>query len=162
MTSSCLAPLQRLKMWKTALMILVTAARFGQYTVGTSTCVGLWLVACFYVQYGCYDTMQVACTMLNQRSKPAGLCCSLQFTECITPREQLSIIYISVETGVKLGQSQRACENKLLLCSCCRCRVSPSQVTFNYRDKMTNQKSTFIRLYNLTSHDVLSPSYLNH
>ena len=84
---SYLAPLQCLKMWKITIS-LVTAATPGQYTVGTRTCVGPWLVACFYVQSGCYDIMQVACVTLNQRTMPAVFA-ALQFTECITPRRQL-------------------------------------------------------------------------
>lgn len=73
-------------------------AAYGKYIVGTRTCVSPWLVACFYEQYGCYDTMQVACMRLNHRAEPV-VSAALQFTECITPRKQLSIIYNSLETG---------------------------------------------------------------
>lgn len=47
-----------------------------RYTVGTGTCVGPWLAACFYVQNGCWDTIQVACMTLNQMAEPAVCCCS--------------------------------------------------------------------------------------
>lgn len=59
-------------------------ATFGQYSMGMRTYVDPWLVACFDVQYGCYDIMQVACMTLNRRTEPAGLA-ALQLTECITP-----------------------------------------------------------------------------
>ena len=108
--------------------------------------------------YGCYDTMQVACMTLNRRAEPAPFSSALEFVECIAARRQQSIIYISVETGVKLGRSQlelrlpssrsHPVRTSKLFCHEREIR-SQSQVSFIHISRKKTSKGLY-NLYNVT------------
>lgn len=80
-------------MWKIAIILQpVTVSNFScrrQYEISillklehVLVLVQSRLVACVYVQYGCYDTMQMACMMLNE-AECNFFCSEIDF---ITPR----------------------------------------------------------------------------